>query len=142
MQSKSVDTPCLPALHSIINEWFLIVNVQNLHSVPLLYSATRDTLVCLGQGGYSPILEGSMEHLCDQPSLRHFPLGSYFMSKLIPHSAHLVPKIIWPKVGLIFRRNLSFNKYCHILCCNYIFDFRSTIDLIDSIFIIAQWTPY
>ncbi len=82
-----------------------------------------------------------------------------FLLKKIGFSlSHLFPEIIWPKVGLIFNKNLSFDHF-EAFCVNFLLDFRSCwppflqfLDLFDPSFLqnlrscwvhffIACWIP-
>ncbi len=88
-------------------------------------------------GGGTPILEHGGNFRSIDPHFWHFPipLGLFLCptrSYWPPLSAeniglslsHLVPEIIWPKVGLIFYKNLSFDHF-EAICINFLLDFRS-----------------
>ncbi len=87
-----------------------------------------DIFFCLfsGQGG------GALPHL---KLVRNFLYWLYaqlhiidllfLQKKIILSLSHLVPEIIWPKVGL-FSKNLSFNTFGAI-CNNFLLDFWSQV---------------
>ncbi len=105
-----------------------------------------------GGGGGTPILEHGEELPLYWPPFLTFsdPIGSFFMpnSILLTPSfcrkiglcqSHLVPEIIWPKVGLIIHKNLF---YFEVFCTNFLLDFRSCwppflqfLDLFDPSFL-------
>ncbi len=49
----------------------------------------------------------------------------YLYKKISLSLSHLVPEIIWPKVGFIFHQNQSFN-HLEAFCTNFLLDFQSS----------------
>ncbi len=117
------------------------------------YSSSQDEVTYEPWGGMrTPILEDGGEFPLYWPPFLTFsdPIGSFFMpdSILLTLSfcrkicclSHLVPEIIWHKVGLFFHKNLSVDTF-EAICTTFLLDFWSCwppfsllLDIFDSSF--------
>ncbi len=89
----------------------------------------RGTLQYLKVVGNFPVIDACFWHFPIQ-------LGAHFMAQLNPINplflqkknglsiSHLVPKIIWLKVGLMFNQNLSFGSFWSF-CTKFLLDFQT-----------------
>ncbi len=94
-----------------------------------------------GEGGALPYLKmvGNIHHWCpfltfSNPILSLFMHNSILLNpsvgrKIYLSVSHFVPEIIWPKVGLFKKKNLSFDIF-EAICITLLLHFRSC------------WTPF
>ncbi len=79
------------------------------------------------------------------------PTHSYWpplsAEKICLSLSHLIPEIIWPKVGLFFHKSLSFDTF-EAICTTFLLDFRSCwplfsllLDIFDSSFFSLNARP-